>query len=96
MSIFRATKLGMLLGCATSDPGSLEACMQQADALQVTMMQFAVLPESTVMFVPFAPVIDGFFLPDSIDVCFFLSISDTIFQFHTDTFHTWKYTPQFT
>lgn len=71
MSTSRGQKLGTLLGCLTTDPVALEACMQQADASIVLMMQFAVLLELGIMTFPFAPVIDGVFLPDNLEVCFF-------------------------
>lgn len=45
--------------------------MQQADASQVAMMQYGAL-ESGHTSTPFTPIIDGFFIPDTIEVCIIL------------------------
>uniref|UniRef100_A0A3Q3XAH1 Carboxylic ester hydrolase n=1 Tax=Mola mola TaxID=94237 RepID=A0A3Q3XAH1_MOLML len=60
----RARKLGSLLGC--SDPAELEACLQQVDVNQLATMQFGVMG-SGVGGYPFIPVVDGVFLPDTIE-----------------------------
>lgn len=70
-STFRSSKLGELLGCPTSDPADLEACMQQADASQMAMMQYGAV-ESGSASTPFIPIIDGVFIPDTIEVCIIL------------------------
>lgn len=43
--------------------------MQQADASQVAMMQYGAAGHTST---PFTPIIDGFFLPDTIEVCIIL------------------------
>lgn len=70
-STFRSSKLGELLGCPTSDPADLEACMQQAEVSQVAMMQYGVFQPGAAS-IPFTPIIDGVFLPDTIEVCMIL------------------------
>uniref|UniRef100_A0A3Q3W5B8 Carboxylesterase type B domain-containing protein n=1 Tax=Mola mola TaxID=94237 RepID=A0A3Q3W5B8_MOLML len=62
----RARKLGSLLGC--SDPAELEACLQQVDVNQLATMQFGVMGPGFGGY-PFIPVVDGVFLPDTIEVC---------------------------
>uniref|UniRef100_A0A3Q3X9W9 Carboxylic ester hydrolase n=1 Tax=Mola mola TaxID=94237 RepID=A0A3Q3X9W9_MOLML len=60
----RARKLGSLLGC--SDPAELEACLQQVDVNQLATMQFGVMGPGLGGY-PFIPVVDGVFLPDTIE-----------------------------
>uniref|UniRef100_A0A3Q4B2L6 Carboxylesterase type B domain-containing protein n=1 Tax=Mola mola TaxID=94237 RepID=A0A3Q4B2L6_MOLML len=60
----RARKLGSLLGC--SDPAELEACLQQVDVNQLATMQFGVMGPGFGGY-PFIPVVDGVFLPDTIE-----------------------------
>uniref|UniRef100_A0A3Q3W9M6 Carboxylesterase type B domain-containing protein n=1 Tax=Mola mola TaxID=94237 RepID=A0A3Q3W9M6_MOLML len=71
----RARKLGSLLGC--SDPAELEACLQQVDVNQLATMQFGVMGPGFGGY-PFIPVVDGVFLPDTIEVCLALMTSESL------------------
>nr|XP_046245260.1 acetylcholinesterase-like [Scatophagus argus] len=64
----RSKKLAALLGCPTSDPANLEACLQQADPQKITARQFDVLEQTTLLGMAFAPVVDGDFLPDDVEL----------------------------
>lgn len=62
---FRSTKLGELLGCKQTDPAQLQDCMQAADVNDLVVQQNLV----TTGGIPFEPIVDGVFLPDSVQVC---------------------------
>ncbi|KAM9359168.1 cholinesterase-like isoform 1-T2 [Symphorus nematophorus] len=64
----RSTKLATLLGCPTSDPAKLEACLQMADPGTITLKQYDVLTKPSLLALGFAPVVDGDFLPDEVEV----------------------------
>ncbi|KAI3354402.1 hypothetical protein L3Q82_018921, partial [Scortum barcoo] len=64
----RALKLATLLECPTSHPVQLEACLQKADPGKITLKQFDVLTQPKMASFPFAPLIDGDILPDTVEV----------------------------
>ncbi|XP_069543453.1 acetylcholinesterase-like isoform X1 [Brachyistius frenatus] len=64
----RSLMLATLLGCRDSGPAHVEACLQQADPHKIATKQFDVLTEHTVLSIPFAPLVDGDFLPDKVEV----------------------------
>lgn len=68
MSTLRAKQLGESLGCSSLDPAELEACLLEADAFNITSLQFQV-SDAGYTALPFGPIVDGVFLPDTIDVC---------------------------
>lgn len=68
LSSFRATKLGTLLGCPTLNSTELETCLQNTSASLLVHTQFA-LERTGFIKSPFIPVIDGVFLPDTVQVC---------------------------
>lgn len=89
MSIFRAKTLAKLLGCDPSLSSSvLEVCMQKANASAIVQMQFGVFKQPGSGITPFLVVIDGVFLPDTLDVCFSLTLHFTFF--FLTTFETQK------
>ncbi|KAJ4935399.1 hypothetical protein JOQ06_016935 [Pogonophryne albipinna] len=63
----RSMKLVTLLGCPTSPPADMEACMEKADPQQIALNQFNVL-QTPFFSAPFAPYVDGDFLPDKVEV----------------------------
>lgn len=65
ISIFRATVLGNILECPTSNPAELEACLQRVNASQLAIAQFGVLTQLGTSGYPFLPVVDGKFLTDN-------------------------------
>lgn len=56
------------MGCPTSPQNRLETCLQQADPLKMSVKQFEVLPKPVLVGLPFAPTVDGNFLPDEVEV----------------------------
>ncbi|XP_074497801.1 acetylcholinesterase-like [Sebastes fasciatus] len=64
----RSMKLATLLGCPQSPPAALEACLQQADAKEITSKQHDVFIKPSAIALPFVPLADGDFLPDEIEV----------------------------
>lgn len=64
----RSMKLVTLLGCPTSPPADMEACMQKANPQQIALNQFNVLGQHSFFAAPFAPHVDGDFLPDKVEV----------------------------
>lgn len=60
--------LATSLGCSTSDPAHLEACLQQADAGEITSKQNDVITQPSILVLPFLPVVDGDFIPDKPEV----------------------------
>lgn len=60
--------LATSLGCSTSNSAHLEACLQQADPGIITMKQYDVLTQPSILDLPFLPVVDGDFLPDKPEV----------------------------
>ncbi|XP_075891948.1 acetylcholinesterase-like isoform X1 [Nelusetta ayraudi] len=62
---FQATKLGTLLGCPTLNSTELETCLQNTSASLLVHTQFA-LDAAGFIKSPFIPVIDGVFLPDTV------------------------------
>uniref|UniRef100_A0A3Q3WB44 Carboxylic ester hydrolase n=1 Tax=Mola mola TaxID=94237 RepID=A0A3Q3WB44_MOLML len=64
----RSTKLGTAVGCSTSDPAKMEACLQQVNVTTIAKAQNGVLTNGALSDIPFLPVIDGVFLPDTVDV----------------------------
>lgn len=63
----RSQRLAQRLGCLLSPQDKLEACLQKADAKDIASQQFEVAPEPSLVNVPFAPVVDGNFLPHSVE-----------------------------
>ncbi|KAF1393882.1 hypothetical protein PFLUV_G00020660 [Perca fluviatilis] len=64
----RSMKLVMLLGCPTSPPADMEACLQHADPLKISMKQYDVLIQPTIFATPFVPHVDGDFISDKVEV----------------------------
>ncbi|XP_070685773.1 acetylcholinesterase-like [Pempheris klunzingeri] len=64
----RSMQLATLLGCPKSHPAQLEACLQQADPGKILAKQNDVFMEPTLLALPFAPHVDGDFLPDKVEV----------------------------
>ncbi|KAK5868333.1 hypothetical protein PBY51_009359 [Eleginops maclovinus] len=64
----RSMKLATLLGCPTSPPADMEACLQKVDPHQISLNQFDVLVQPSFIGLPFVPHVDGDFLPDKIEV----------------------------
>ncbi|XP_044059306.1 acetylcholinesterase-like [Siniperca chuatsi] len=64
----RSMKLAKLLGCPTSHPAHLEACLQQADPGKITLKQYDVLTQTTILALIFVPHVDGDFLPDTVEM----------------------------
>uniref|UniRef100_A0A3Q1HDI2 Carboxylic ester hydrolase n=1 Tax=Anabas testudineus TaxID=64144 RepID=A0A3Q1HDI2_ANATE len=64
----RSLMLATSLGCSTSDPAHLEACLQQADAGEITSKQNDVITQPSILVLPFLPVVDGDFIPDKPEV----------------------------
>uniref|UniRef100_A0A3Q3WB49 Carboxylic ester hydrolase n=1 Tax=Mola mola TaxID=94237 RepID=A0A3Q3WB49_MOLML len=62
----RSTKLGTAVGCSTSDPAKMEACLQQVNVTTIAKAQNGVLTNGALSDIPFLPVIDGVFLPDTV------------------------------
>lgn len=63
----RSQKLVQSLGCPLSPQDQLETCLEKADAKAIVNKQFEVAPQTTVVNVPFVPVVDGNFLPLSVE-----------------------------
>lgn len=63
----RARKLATALGCPTDGP-RMEACLQKADPWELSLKSYDVLPTPTFTPLPFVPVVDGVFLPDTVDM----------------------------
>ncbi|XP_057694977.1 acetylcholinesterase-like isoform X2 [Corythoichthys intestinalis] len=64
----RSMRLAKLIGCPTSSPAHLDICLQRTDASVITSKQFDTLTQPTVLPNPFPPVVDGYFLPDEVEV----------------------------
>ncbi|XP_047451175.1 acetylcholinesterase-like [Mugil cephalus] len=64
----RALKLATLLGCTTSHPAHLEMCLQQAEPTDITELQYKAMLHPSFLGFPFAPVVDGDFLPDKVEM----------------------------
>ncbi|XP_049926178.1 acetylcholinesterase-like [Epinephelus moara] len=60
----RSMKLVTLLGCPTSPPSDMEACLLQANPKTITSKQNDVAP---LTLTPFVPHVDGDFLPDKVE-----------------------------
>ncbi|XP_072317470.1 cholinesterase-like [Eucyclogobius newberryi] len=61
----RAESLVEILGCPLSPAAKMEACLQEVSAKDIVTKQFAV-PYASSLNIMFAPVVDGIFLPLSI------------------------------
>ncbi|XP_038549846.1 cholinesterase-like [Micropterus salmoides] len=64
----RSMKLATLLGCPTSNPAHLETCLQQADPEKITLNQYYVFTQPTMLAFFFVPHVDGDFIPDTVEV----------------------------
>ncbi|XP_059188207.1 acetylcholinesterase-like [Centropristis striata] len=64
----RSMKLATLLGCPTSPPADMEACLQKADPMKISLKQYDVLTSPAAISLPFVPHVDGDFLPEEVDV----------------------------
>uniref|UniRef100_UPI0037E7E002 acetylcholinesterase-like n=1 Tax=Semicossyphus pulcher TaxID=241346 RepID=UPI0037E7E002 len=62
----RSMKLASLLGCPTSMQ-LMEACLQKADPSKITSKHYDVLTKPSIIALPFGPVVDGDFLPDTVE-----------------------------
>ncbi|XP_071352795.1 acetylcholinesterase-like [Trachinotus anak] len=62
----RALRMASSLGCPTSPPAKLEACLQSADPEKITVKQYDVT--TSILSLVFVPVVDGDFLPDKPEV----------------------------
>lgn len=58
-------KLVTLLGCPTSPPSDVEACLLQANPQTIASKQSDAAP---LILTPFVPHVDGDFLPDKAEV----------------------------
>ncbi|XP_060902246.1 acetylcholinesterase-like [Labrus mixtus] len=63
----RSLKLAALLGCPTSNGAQLEACLQKVDAWKLTSKTYDVFTKPSLIALPFVPVVDGDFLPDTVE-----------------------------
>ncbi|TNN34575.1 Acetylcholinesterase [Liparis tanakae] len=63
-----STLLAKLLGSPQASPSEMKACLQQADPMELTLKQYQVLIVPSVVAIPFAPYVDGHFLPDTVKV----------------------------
>ncbi|XP_071386155.1 acetylcholinesterase-like [Centroberyx affinis] len=64
----RSMMLGKLLGCPLSPPADLELCLEKADPQTILTNQFKVITKPSLIALPFAPHVDGDFLPDKPEV----------------------------
>ncbi|KAM8853173.1 acetylcholinesterase-like [Synchiropus picturatus] len=64
----RSMMLAGLIGCPTSPAAHMEMCLQKADAKVITSKQLALLDKESMFGIPFAPLRDGDFLPDQLEV----------------------------
>ncbi|XP_077467543.1 cholinesterase-like [Stigmatopora argus] len=64
----RSMRLARLIGCPTSSPAHLDICLQKTDPWVITSKQFDALTQPTILPIPFPPVVDGYFLPDKIEL----------------------------
>ncbi|XP_077578567.1 cholinesterase-like [Stigmatopora nigra] len=64
----RSLRLARLIGCPTSSPARLDICLQKTDPWVITSKQFDALTQPTILPIPFPPVVDGYFLPDKIEI----------------------------
>ncbi|XP_054456848.1 acetylcholinesterase-like [Anoplopoma fimbria] len=64
----RSMKLAMLLGCPSSPPSDMKACLQKADPQEISLKQNDVLTQPAMLGIPFVPCVDGDFLPDKVEV----------------------------
>ncbi|KAM6987714.1 acetylcholinesterase-like [Tautogolabrus adspersus] len=64
----RSVKLAASLECPTSNGAQLEACLQKADPGKLTSKTYDVLTKPALLTLPFVPVVDGDFLPDTVEV----------------------------
>ncbi|XP_030007080.1 acetylcholinesterase-like [Sphaeramia orbicularis] len=63
----RSTTLVKKLGCPTSPAAALEVCLEKADPEEISSKQYEVLTKPSIISLPFAPHVDGNFLPDTIE-----------------------------
>ncbi|XP_031717211.1 acetylcholinesterase-like [Anarrhichthys ocellatus] len=64
----RSMKLAMLLGCPQSPSSDMKACLQEADPLEISLKQYNVIVQPTLIAAPFVPFVDGDFLQDKVEV----------------------------
>ncbi|XP_037534427.1 cholinesterase-like [Nematolebias whitei] len=64
----RSLMLAGLLGCPTSHSTRVEACLQQADPQKITVKQYEINLQPSILVIPFPPVVDGNFLPATVEV----------------------------
>ncbi|XP_017279527.1 acetylcholinesterase [Kryptolebias marmoratus] len=64
----RSLRLAELLGCPTSHPTRVEACLQQADPQEIALKQYKLVSQASILDFPFLPVVDGNFLPARVEV----------------------------
>uniref|UniRef100_A0A7N8XT93 Carboxylic ester hydrolase n=1 Tax=Mastacembelus armatus TaxID=205130 RepID=A0A7N8XT93_9TELE len=64
----RSLRLATSLGCPTAHSAHLETCLLQADPGNITLKQYDVLTQASILTLPFVPVVDGDFLPDKPEV----------------------------
>ncbi|XP_041850448.1 acetylcholinesterase-like [Melanotaenia boesemani] len=63
----RSLMLAKLVGCSSSNLAQMETCLQQADPQKITNKQYEVLTEPSLIAIPFTPLVDGDFLPASVE-----------------------------
>ncbi|CAJ1065721.1 LOW QUALITY PROTEIN: acetylcholinesterase-like [Xyrichtys novacula] len=64
----RSMKLATEMGCPTSDASRMEICLEKANAWELTVKSYEVLPKPTFTPLPFVPIEDGVFLPKTVDM----------------------------
>jgi len=67
-STCRSTKLAELLGCPPSSAADMKVCLQQADPQDLLDNEYNTLSVPEIVPIPFAPYVDGHFLPDTVEV----------------------------
>ncbi|XP_015245175.1 PREDICTED: acetylcholinesterase-like [Cyprinodon variegatus] len=64
----RSLMLAKKLDCPTDHSAHLETCLQQADPHKISVKQYEVIPQPSLLSLPFGPIVDGEFLPDEVEV----------------------------
>lgn len=81
LSPSRGQNLGTVMGCSNSTPAVLETCLQEANVTELLMRQYNVFASGDLLGIPFPPVVDGVFLPNDVNVCFFMAVFVCLYFF---------------